>query len=109
METLRHALALLFAFSLYPFNRWPALFSFLHLCFDRLLEPGKASLKERFPVYENCGCSLNVCLGSAGTIPVDERRYRRVFEILVKLFHFQAKTLRDFLHLRIAEILLVCK
>ena len=87
----------------------PALFSFFQFRFNRLLEPGKASLSEQPPVYKNCGRSLNVCLSGTANIPVDERRYTRVLEILVKLFHLQAELLGDRLHLGIAEVLLVCE
>lgn len=88
-------------------RRAPLLLSFLHLRFNGLLETRKASLKEQPPVYENCGCSLNVCLSGAANIPVDERRYGRILEIMVKLFHLQAELLGDCLYLGIAEIVLV--
>jgi hypothetical protein len=52
---------------------------------------------------------LNIRLSSAVGIPVDEGRYCRVLQVLIKFFHIQAKLLGDCLYLRIAEVFLVCE
>jgi len=74
-----------------------------------LLETLKASLIEQFPIYKDCGGSLNIYLTAVVHIPINQRRNGWVFEILVELLHVQAKFPSDRLHFGIAEILLVSK
>jgi len=89
--------------------RYSLLLSSLQLRFNRLLKPREAALVEQPPVHEDRGGSAHVCLGGTLHIPVDERRYGGVLEVLAKLFHVEPELLGDLLYLCVVESLLVCE
>ena len=62
---------------------------------------------EQFSVYEDRGRALDIGLAAVIDIPVDQKPYGRIFQILIKLFHIQAKLSGDPLYFGIVKFPLV--
>ena len=81
--------------------------SFLQLSFDGMLEPGEVSLIQLRPIYENRRRSLNSALNTIIYIAINQGRYPRVFQILIKLIHLQPNPFSNLVNLSIAEFPLI--